>query len=151
MMECIFCKKLNPDDIIYQTKYWQVFLAWDQRYIGRCIIALKRHCEDLAELNEEEWNDFAELVKKFESALKKSFNDTMFNWTCLMNDAYKEKVPHPYVHWHVRPRYNHKVKLDNLVFQDSEFGSHYERKPKREVSEEVKKMIIEKIKNNFPI
>jgi len=149
-MECVFCKKTDcDDDFIYETKYWIVFLALDQSYLGRCVVVLKRHCGDLAELTQEEWLDFSEIVKKLESALKKSFDATMFNWTCLMNHAYRNNPPNPHVHWHLRPRYNHDVEFAGLTFKDPDFGRHYDRARKQEISEDVRRKIIEKIRENL--
>jgi len=148
-MKCILCKKQNFSDFIYETKYWNIFLAWNQTYLGRCIIALKRHCEDLAELKKEEWEEFTNLVNKLENSLRKSFKATMFNWCCLMNDAYQSKKPEPHIHWHFRPRYNHNVKIAGLVFEDSEFGHHYIRKIERRIPSSAKKIIISKIKENL--
>ncbi len=113
------------------------------------MVILKRHSGDLAKLKKEEWEEFIELVKKLESALRKSFDASMFNWTCLMNGAYQEKNPKPHVHWHFRPRYGHKVEIANLVFEDLEFGHHYDRTKKREISEKVRNIIISKIKENL--
>ena len=143
--KCIICQYLKKDIPIYETKYWRVVLASDQRYLGRCFVALKRHCGNLAELKKEEWLDFAELAKKLEAALKKAFDATMFNWTCLMNNAYQEAHPNPHVHWHFRPRYNHKVKFAGLIFEDEEFGHHYDNVKSKEISTETKNKIIEKI------
>lgn len=148
-MKCLFCQKPNFTDLIYQTKYWYVFLIGNQNYLGRCIVALKRHSGDLAELKKEEFEDFFELVKKLEFALRKSFRATMFNWTCLMNDAYKDKKPEPHVHWHFWPRYNNKVKFAGLVFEDLDFGHHYDKSKKKEISKVAKKAIIAKIKENL--
>ena len=148
-MECIFCQELDSRDLIYETKRWNVFLSWDQTYLGRSIVVLKRHCENLTNLNKLEWEEFAELIKKLESGLRKSFNPKMFNWGCLMNDAYKSKNPSHHVHWHVRPRYNHKTEIKSIVFEDLEFGHHYIRKQKREVSKEVRKIINDKIKGKL--
>ena len=67
------------EDLIFETKYWNVILADDQYYLGRGYIPLKRECGDLADLKKEEVLDFFELVKKIETALKESFNTTMFN------------------------------------------------------------------------
>jgi diadenosine tetraphosphate (Ap4A) HIT family hydrolase len=84
-----------------------------------------------------------------ESALRKTFDATMFNWTCLMNDAYKEKIPEPHVHWHFRPRYNHKVKVADLTFEDMEFGHHYDKNNEKKISEDIKKIIVSKIKEQL--
>lgn len=151
-MGCEYCEKSSKDNnFIYETKYWIIFLAKDQSYLGRCVVVLKRHCGDLAELKDEEWLDFKEIVKKLELALKKSFNATMFNWTCLMNNAYQNKQPNPHVHWHFRPRYNHKVKFEGTTFEDPDFGHHYDRARKQNVSNDIKRKIIEKIRQSIQI
>lgn len=148
-MGCFLCKKPNQTELIHQAEYWNILLAWDQTYLGRCIVILRRHCEDLAELKKEEWDEFTDLVQKLESALRKSFNATMFNWTCLMNGAYQDKNPGPHVHWHFRPRYHHKVKFGGLVFEDLEFGHHYGRGTNRKISEVIKKKVVSKIRQKL--
>lgn len=150
-MKCEICNFLKEDKfLIYETKYWKVLLhTKDQGYLGRCIVSLKRHCGDLAELNQEEVLDFIYLVKKLESAAKKAFNATMFNWTCLMNNAYQKKPYNPHVHWHFRPRYNHKVNFAGIVFEDAAFGHHYDKGNFQEVSDDVRRRIIEKIRQNL--
>lgn len=148
-MKCYSCQKPNKDGLIFETKFWKIIIASDQAYLGRCYVTLKRHCGDLAKLENSEWSDFIELVKKLESVLKKSFNATMFNWTCLMNNAYQNDPPNPHVHWHFRPRYNHKVEFAGEVFEDPEFGHHYSRERKQEVSDIVKNKIVDKIKENL--
>ena len=96
-------------EIILKTKFWTVDLVDDQAYLGRCHVSLNRDCGTLSDLTNEEWLDFSKVIEELEKGLKKSFDATMFNWACLMNHAYKEKNPNPYVHWHFRPRYNHEV------------------------------------------
>ena len=147
-MVCSFCQS-DTRGIIHSTKYWNIFLSDDQTYLGRSIIVLKRHCKDLAELKKEEWLDFIGVVKIFESSLRKSFQAMMFNWTCLMNDAYKDKNPQPHVHWHVRPRYNHPVKIAGLIFEDKDFAHHYARGTDRKLSGNARKIIINEIKKNY--
>lgn len=96
-MQCGYCEKSNEGkDFIYETKYWRVFLWPDQGYLGRCVVVLNRHCGSLAELKPEEITDFIKIVKNLEFALKRSFNATMFNWTCLMNEAYRSNPPNPH-------------------------------------------------------
>lgn len=148
-MECISCREPREDELIFETKFWRVTISSDQAYLGRCYVTLKRHCGDLAQLSDEEWNDLKEVVEKLESALRISFNATMFNWSCLMNYAYRNEPPNPHVHWHFRPRYNHKVKFAGTIFEDPEFGDHYNRARKQEVSDDIKRKIVEKIKENL--
>lgn len=121
----------------------------DQRYLGRCVVTLKRHCGDLAELKQEENSDFSKLVCDLESASKKAFNATMFNWTCLMNNAYQKKPYNPHVHWHFRPRYDNEVTFGGMIFKDELFGHHYSRDEKfivpGNVLDNIAKELSEKI------
>ena len=134
-------------DLIYQTKFWKVILMQDQTYLGRCVIVLKRQCGDLAEITHDEALDFFDnIVKKLEKAFRISFKARMFNWACLMNNAYQEKNPKPQVHWHFRPRYSSKVKVSDEVFVDPNFGYHYERGTEKIIKTKVRKEIIRKIR-----
>lgn len=149
-MGCEICQRLNEkEDLIYETKYWKIFISDNQSTLGRAFVTLKRHCGDLAELKEEEILDFLKIIKELETAIKKSFNATMFNWSCLMNNAYKEDKPKPHIHWHVRPRYRKEVNFERLIFKDEEFGHHYDNKKTKEVSKEVREKIIDKLKKNL--
>lgn len=137
------------EGLIFETPFWKVFLAdSDQTYLGRSYVTLKRHAGDLADLTDEEWQDLHKTIKKFEIALRKAFGAEMFNWTCLMNDAYQETPANPHVHWHVRPRYSKSVEFTGLTFEDKDFGHHYTRGTKRVVPADVRKAIIEKIKES---
>jgi len=142
------------ENLVYTSEHWIVKLNPDQYHLGRCVIVLKRNCESLSELKREEILDFFDLVKKLESSIKKAFGAEMFNWTCLMNDAYKElryenKEPSPQVHWHLRPRYRNTLEVAGEVFKDEYFAHHYPRKTDKEVPDEVKKEIIKRIRENI--
>jgi len=132
-------------DTIFETEYWTVNLAYEQSYLGRARIPLKNKKSELSELSEAEFLDLLVVIKKYESALKKAFGATMFNWTFMMNDAYKKRPYSPHVHFHVRPRYDHPVEILGESYTDPNFGQHYNREVKKEVSLEIKKEIIEKI------
>ena len=136
-------------DYLFETSYWTVFLNPDQYYLGRSLVVVKRNVGDLAKLSDGEWLDFAKLVKKYESALRKAFGATMFNWSCLMNNAFRNNPPDPHVHWHVRPRYSKPTVLEKMAFEDKEFGNHYARRTNREVPEEVFKKIVKIIQDNL--
>jgi diadenosine tetraphosphate (Ap4A) HIT family hydrolase len=152
MTDCGTCKRLgDKNSLVYETRYWKISLTDDQAYLGRCFVDLKRHCGDLADLKPDEQKDLFKVVKLLEGALRDAFGAVMFNWTCLMNNAYKAKIPKPHVHWHFRPRYDKKVKFAGLIFEDLEFAHHYSRERKLEVSSDVKKKIIEKISENLKV
>ncbi|MGB9936985.1 MAG: HIT family protein [Methanobacterium sp.] len=143
-------KDRNFGDLFYETSHWLVFLAPNQSNIGTCVIALKRHDGVLSGLNEEEWIDFGKTVKIMETAVKKSFNPTLFNWGALMNADYMKEKPDPHIHWHFIPRYRHEVKFDGLIFVDKYFGSMHPR-PIEEVPDNVRKKIIGRIKENIEV
>ena len=94
----------NKDFQIYDTSYWNVVLNPNQTYFGRSVVVLKRACGDLAAITEEELLDFFVIVKRMETLFRSTFDATMFNWSCLMNDAYQKTPPNPQVHWHCLPR-----------------------------------------------
>ncbi|MBI2103485.1 HIT family protein [Candidatus Woesebacteria bacterium] len=137
----------KPRDFIFETKYWEIYLNPDQYYLGRCVVATKRDVGEMSLLTDEEWLDFADLVRKIESGFKKAFGATMFNWTCLMNNAYQKENPHPRVHWHLRPRYKNTAEFAGIKFEDKEFGHHYARSTESPVSEEIFNKIIKAIRN----
>ena len=147
--KCEYCQIPGAyGNLIQETEYWQIYLAPSQRYLGTCVVVLKRHCSDLNELKPSEWIDFIEIVDKLETNLKKTFNPTLFNWSCFMNSAYRVNPPNPEVHWHFIPRYDYITKFEGLEFEDPDFG--YIPQPiERKVPENVMKKIIEKIKENL--
>ncbi len=138
---------MQKDFILFETDFWKVILIDEQSYLGRCVILLKRDCDELSKVLSEEWLDFHEnIVKKLESTFKKVFGATMFNWSCLMNNAYQEKNPKPFVHFHFRPRYNEDVKFAGELFRDPDFGHHYNRSRKNIVSQELLQKIFDEIR-----
>lgn len=110
---------------IFESKCWVATLSGDQLYLGRAYVICKTKRESLSELTGEEFADLHAVIKKYECLLKKTFGATLFNWTCLMNHAYREKPYTPQVHFHVRPRYENEVSVGGTVFKDPNFGDHY--------------------------
>ncbi len=148
-MKFTTCKVCRVDRIVepvYETRYWVVTVADDQKLLGRCYVSLKRHCPSLSEMKNAEWADLAKVTRKVEASLKKCFGATMFNWNCYMNDSYRVKPPRPHVHWHVKPRYDHRVSFGGMTFQDRDFGRASGKK-KLIVSEALLERISNKIKS----
>ena len=123
--------------VLFETEYWRIELNSDQAYLGRCVVVLKRECGELSGMSEEEMKDFLVVVKKIEGTMKKVFGAVMFNWTCMMNNAYKENDEVAQVHFHVRPRYDEKVEFGGEVFEDGEFGPHYDNYRREIASDKV--------------
>lgn len=114
------------------------------------MIALKRRCGNLKGLKNEEWLDFGKIAKQLECSLESVFKPVMFNWGALMNADYLVENPDPHLHWHFIPRYKEKIRFEGLIFEDRYFGSIEPRPIKiREVSENIRGKIIEKIRENI--
>jgi diadenosine tetraphosphate (Ap4A) HIT family hydrolase len=137
---------------LYETAHWIVKLADDQYHLGRCIIDAKRDVGALKDLTYEEWSDLhANIIVKLEKAIIKSFGTEMFNWSCLMNNAYKKEIekPAPHIHFHFRGRYRNPVKFAEEVFSDEEFGHHYNTAKTKKVSQKTFDKIAEEIRKNI--
>lgn len=141
---------------LYKGKYWKVvFVDWSQEFLGDCIISSNK--ESLSELTNEEWTELGILEKELERVAKKLFNATMFNFACLMNNAYRDNEK-PHVHFHFIPRYKKEVKIFNKIYKDKHFGYNFWKwelnKFKRQkdiFTKEEKTKIFEMMKKEFNI
>lgn len=144
---CDACQFLaKPVHQILRTQYWNVELGSNHAYPGRAYITLLEHKGSLSELGDEEWRDFEQLVRKLENAYRKAFGADPFNWSCLMNNAYKEKPYNPHVHWHLIPRYEKAVRIGSAVLEDEEFGHMFVPKKERVVDDQIINAMAEKVK-----
>ncbi len=142
---------MNPSFL--KTQYWEVFFNEDQMYLGRIVIKTITPHESLPDLIEEEQKDFFSLIKKLESFYKETLGATMFNYSCLMNNAYRDNES-PHVHFHFRPRYKNPVTILGQTFTDPNFGEHYisptlTKSEPVKISNEVRDFIINKMVEYF--
>lgn len=108
---------------LYKGKYFEViFVDWCQEFIGQCIISGNK--ENLSDMTSEEWIELGKIEKELERVCKKLFNTTMFNFACLMNNAYRDNEK-PHVHFQFIPRYRDKVYLFNKTYIDKHFGYNF--------------------------
>ena len=108
---------------LYKEKYFEVvYVDWCQEFIGQCIIS--GYKESLSEMTSEEWTELGKIEKELERVCKKLFNATMFNFACLMNNAYRDNEK-PHVHFHFMPRYKDKAYLFDKVYIDKHFGYNF--------------------------
>ena len=141
---------------LYKSDNWEViFGVWCQEFLGYCIIASKK--ENLSELTSEEWVELGKLEKELERVCKNLFNSTMFNFTCLMNNAYRDDTA-PNVHFHFFPRYKNDFKLFDKVYKDKHFGYNFwkwalddEESQKDIFSKEERIKIYEMMKKEFNV
>lgn len=138
--------------IIKETEHWYITLWENQYYLGRASIEYKNLSKKhLSELNDNEILELFSLIKAYENALNKSFNTTNFNWTCLMNNQYKDKNtnnPEP-LHLHVWPRYKDPVEFYREVFKDEVFGHHYDKHKEKNVDRAFLIILSDKILENW--
>ena len=109
------------------------------------MVHLKRHTADLANLTQEEMLEFFDVIKGLEDALRSAFDATMFNWSCYMNYAYQDIPPDPHVHWWAVPRFNHPVRIGDMIFEDPHFGTPYDHNRWLEVPIAMRTQIAERI------
>jgi diadenosine tetraphosphate (Ap4A) HIT family hydrolase len=151
-MICPICSWSAEDQeylFICDSRFWRIVLAPNQILVGRCVIHLKRHCGDISELNSEEVLDWLHMVVIIETALRKAFDATMFNWSCLMNYSYHECPPNPHIHWWVVPRYNHSVLVSNYKFEDPQFSHPYDHAMRLELPKDIRQQIVEQIQRSI--
>lgn len=111
--------------ILYSTEYWDVvFVSNSQAFVGNCIISSKKNRTSLSELESSEWIELGEIEKTLETVCKNAFDATMYNFACLMNNAYKDKTT-PNVHFHFIPRYNHELNFFDKRYVDRHFGYNF--------------------------
>jgi len=151
-MNCPICS-WSPDNADYlfisETQYWRVCLAPNQSLLGRCVIHLKRHAGDLADLTEDELRDFLNVIKCVEVTIRSAFNATMFNWSCYMNHSYRENPPNPHIHWWAVPRYERAVRFGGRMFEDPNFGNPYNHDRWLDLPKYVRDDIAGKIKGTY--
>jgi diadenosine tetraphosphate (Ap4A) HIT family hydrolase len=144
--ECEVCAVLQQPGVrLFETDLWVVDLARDQGYLGRSFVTLKRHCGNLADLTPDEWLELHVAIRRFEAAVRHALGAELFNWSCLMNNAYQHPQPKPHVHWHARPRYRQAVEVANHKFVDPQFGFHYDNNQVLPVDPSVQTAIAGKI------
>lgn len=140
---CSFCKPSKRYNrlLIKEGALWRVELRDQQNYLGWSFIILKRHIEDLSEINGREWLELHKLLNQLSRAIKTAFEPEKFNYASFGNEI-------NHVHVQVVPRYKHSIKLKEVVFKDERWGSNYSPYDKEfKVSKLVQKTIIDKIHN----
>ena len=119
MNMCEWCAYKENEWLLYKSLHWSVYLADVQDYAGRCILVLNRHCGSLSELNISEWIELKTIIDRLEFVYKEVLGAELSNWSCLLNNFYKETTPNPHLHLHVRPRYKNAVVINDHSYEDT--------------------------------
>lgn len=139
---------------LYRGKYWVIiFVDWCQEFPGQCIISSNK--ESLSDLSNDEWVELGMLEKELEMVCRKVFNSTMFNFACLMNNAYRDNEK-PHVHFQFIPRYNGERVILNKKYRDKHFGCNLWKwslnkfKSQKDIfTKDEKEKMFEMMKNEF--
>jgi diadenosine tetraphosphate (Ap4A) HIT family hydrolase len=132
-MTCLLCS-ITPEAVradpnypfLAETSHWTIVLPPNQCLLGRCVVRLRRHAESIGDLADSEMLQFRHVASALELAERSAFGATMFNWSCLMNLAFRANPPDPHAHWWLVPRYERAVDFAGLRFEDPEFASPYD-------------------------
>lgn len=151
MRMCEWCAYKENKWLLYKSLHWSVHLADVQDYVGRCILVLNRHCGSLSELDMAEWIELKTIVDKLEYIYKEVFGAELSNWSCLLNNFYKETTPNPHLHLHVRPRYKNEIIINHHSYIDAEFGHHYALKKEDLLLDEDKHTLYALMQKHFVI
>ena len=139
---------------LYESNNWEViFGKWSQEFPGYCIISSKK--EKLSDLTEEEWKELGKIEKELERTCNKVLKPTMYNFACLMNNAYRDNEK-PNVHYHFVPRYKDKTIIVGKEYKDKHFGYNFWKwsnskfKSQKDIfTKEEKKKIYELLQEEF--
>lgn len=103
MHDCIVCRTVNGlllplGGIVYESAHWMFYVRAQPLLVaGQGFIALKRHCEDMAELYDEEAHDLGIMMRRVSLALTHTIAPARVHMA-----VYAEEVRH--LHLHVTPR-----------------------------------------------
>jgi diadenosine tetraphosphate (Ap4A) HIT family hydrolase len=82
---------------ICSLKVSDLYLFNDQRYYGRCIVALKEHAQELCDLSESDRHDLMDDLAAASGAIRKVTNCDKINYT-IFGDGVK------HLHMHLVPK-----------------------------------------------
>lgn len=120
--DCFRCLGEFQTPVIREAVHWRTFINRNQNLLGKTVIALKRHEEDVALITEDEWRELHDEVRWAVERVRAAFDPDHFNFSFLMN------MDH-HAHLHVVPRYVETRELAGVVFSDDDYPSAYQQEP----------------------
>src|SRR5918992_879759 len=128
---CALCSQ-SLEPILAEGEHWRLVLNRNQDLLGKCFLALRRHCEAVTDLTSQEWTELHAQLRVTTEALRQTFCPDHFNYAFLQNQDC-------HVHLHVIPRYATPRVLTGETFPDA---GH----PARVVPVEAVEEIVEKLR-----
>lgn len=141
-MNCPLCSpELGP--VVWESVCWRVVLNRNQNLLGKCFLALRRHCEAVAELTPEEWADLHAQMILATDVLAYALSPDHFNYVFLQNQDH-------HVHMHIVPHYAAPRTYADLTFEDPDNPAHYSvSTPVHRLSPEQLTAIVEPLRALF--
>jgi diadenosine tetraphosphate (Ap4A) HIT family hydrolase len=110
--------ELIPETVIEERPPWTLAVNRNQDLLGKTILALRRRCTAVIQLESGEWSSLHQELQRLVPALERLFEPDQFNFAFLMNvDAQ--------VHLHVIPRYASPRRWHDQEFSDVHWGSAF--------------------------
>jgi diadenosine tetraphosphate (Ap4A) HIT family hydrolase len=120
--DCFMCRAEIQTPFVRESALWRTFINRNQDLLGKTIIALKRHEDDVTRIREDEWLELRDEMRWAVERIRVAFAPDHFNFSFLMN------MDH-HAHLHVIPRYVGTRELAGVVFADVDYPSAYQRAP----------------------
>lgn len=119
MDDCEFCNGEFEHTTIKKYDNWSLELFLNQYYLGRCLIKLNRHVEDVNKIDKEEQKEiFEKIMPELKEALDSLFEPDLYNYATLGNDC-------RHLHFHVIPRYAEEREFNGKTYVDENWNQHY--------------------------
>jgi diadenosine tetraphosphate (Ap4A) HIT family hydrolase len=109
---CGLCRAdLGP--VLRESEHWRLVLNRNQNLLGKSLLALRRHCESVTELTDDEWAALRRELAAASRLLTAALAPDHFNYAFLQNVD-------RHVHLHLIPRYASPREFGGRVFVDED-------------------------------
>jgi diadenosine tetraphosphate (Ap4A) HIT family hydrolase len=115
---CALCRPRLETPVLRESELWRIALNRNQNLLGKTIVVLRRHIEDVTLLSPEEWTELHAEVGWTTGRLRRAFSPDHFNYSFLQNVD-------RHVHLHVLPRYVGRREIAGVPFSDPDYPARY--------------------------
>ena len=107
-MKCKYCTEPYNENFIVETQNWYIYIAPQKYSLGRCLVVLKRHHNDMSQLKAQEKIELSEIIKRVEKAILSLYKPQSIIVTSPTDINHKIVIPNAHIHWHLKPVYKDK-------------------------------------------
>jgi diadenosine tetraphosphate (Ap4A) HIT family hydrolase len=120
--DCFLCQGRFETPVLRASPLWVTLINRNQNLLGKTVIGLRRHEEDVAGVTPQEWAELRDEVRWVTKRVQQAFAPDHFNYAFLMNLD-------PHVHLHVIPRYIGTREFAGVEFTDPDYPDRYRAPP----------------------